>query len=228
MKDQLTNQFSITPNCVTFDPFLKAGDTRIYAALRSHRDEETKEPVYPAKLTIAKRLKCSEDTVARAIARLICRGHISYTKGNSMWPNRYQFTDNYTEDTSSNATILDAGKRVNSRKLEQTLPAQMRHQPESLNHNHNPEESLRLYHGGDLASVIEDGSIRIKTHSGEWVNYGGGDDAGFSFGELRGIEAKNAGLMRYASKSRTIPSLPTESENPNSHHFPTPALRQSK
>jgi hypothetical protein len=90
--------------------------------------------------------------------------------------------------------------------------APMRLQSESGNHIYKPEGKLRLFHGDDIASVFEDGNIRIKTYRGQWVNYGGHDDEGFRFGDLRGRAAKDEALACYASASKAdrVFLLPTD------------------
>ncbi len=216
MERKATNQFTITPNQVIFDPLLQAGDTRIYAALRSYRNEDKKESVFPSKATIAAKLGCSEDTIARAIERLTGRGHVSYVKGVRGYTNRYQFRDDYRKEyIYSPAGIIAANIRVDGRTDEVKSSAPAQHQPEPSNQNNKPERSPFLFHGKDKAFVVDDGSIRIKTHSGQWVDYGGGDDANFRFGGLQGVEARKAAIKHFCGKTATLSSLPTSEECPN-------------
>ncbi|MDD5760361.1 MAG: helix-turn-helix domain-containing protein [Desulfobulbaceae bacterium] len=196
------NQFTMTPNEVVFDVSLGLGDRAIYLALRSYRNEKTQVPVYPSKATIAKRLGCSPDTVDRAIKRLEKSGHISHKKGCSGFANAYQFRDNKYEHTRTDAAIPDALERRPTRSHAEEIMAHKRLQPESYNHNYKPESGRCLFHGKDLASVMPNGEIRIKTHTGQWVDYGGGDEEIFCFGNLRGTAARQAAIAYFKDKPR--------------------------
>ena len=93
--------------------------------------------------------------------------------------------------------MSDALERLGERGDARKIGAPVQHKPDPLNQTHKPE-ALRLYHRNDLASVTNDGNIRIRIHTGQWVDCGGGDDDGFRFGNLRGAEARKAAIQRYA------------------------------
>lgn len=234
MSSKNTNQFALVPDQVTFDPYLDARDTNTYSALRSYRNEETKEPVYPSMATIAKRLGCDQDTIARSIKRLVERGHLTYEKGRRGRSNRYQFKDDYTlEDSRTCAGTIGACKRVDSLTDAEKLPAPARPQPELSNHNQKPGRSFRLFYDNDPCSVKTDGTIWIITTNG-WMLWSGHYVEAFRFGSSTGEdalrEAKKRFCMGYGSnvgKSDTLSSLPTSEEDFDSSSSDNPALSQS-
>jgi len=216
-----TQPFVKIPSTVVFAEELLPMDIRVYLALRSYRKERISSTVWPSRKTLAKRLKCSVITIDRSIKRLCAIGCLGYIKGSENRTNIYQF---YKLFVKTDSIMCDAIPATPMRLISviddgyttsPTLP-----KPESSNQNHKPEYSLRLYHGKDIASVGSDGSIRIQAHHGGWVNYGGGDEGSFRFGELQGSEARKAAVRRFAVKPDTILSLPT-SEQSSSSSRPT-------
>ena len=188
------NTFVMIPESLGFNVKLQHIDIRVYFALRSYRNETKKSRVYPSRSTLAKRIGCHLSTIHRSIKRLEALGYIEHRRGTKGRPNSYQFL---IDDSSTDAIMSDALERLGERRDAGRIGAPVQHEPDPLNQTHKPE-ALRLYHRNDLASVADDGHIRIRIHTGQWVDYGGGDDDGFCFGNLHGPEARKAAIQRYA------------------------------
>lgn len=219
-------QFVKAPIELIMDANLRDRDIRIYLALRSYRKERERGDVWPSRATIARRIRCSTDSIDRSITRLVNEGYISYIKGRKGRANIYQFSD---RDGRSGAAILPADQRLDTSSLNEEVAAAVRHQSESVNQKYKPEKALRLFHGKDICSVADDGSIRIKVSRNLWVDWSGHDAGIFSFGEFRGEEARKEAIRRYATssslnqfKSDTVDSLPTNGEDSNSSRSQRP------
>lgn len=184
------------PESVVFHPSLQHIDIRLYGALRSYRNESTKSRVFPSQSTLAKRIGCCRVTVHRSIKRLEALGFIEHRRGRNGQTSKYQFLT----DSNTDATLAVALERLDSIKEATRVGTPVKHKPEPVNQNHKPEKAPRLYYGNDLASVLADGSIRLRIHTGAWVDYGGGDDDGFRFGDLRGVDARRAAVKRYSGQ----------------------------
>lgn len=83
----------------------------------------------------------------------------------------------------------------------------MGHQPDTKNQNQEPEGRRKLFHRSDLCTLDGSGHVRILTHRGEWLPYGGGDDDGFRYGNLVGTEARRA--AEADAKGAPIPRVGT-------------------
>ena len=196
--NKVREPFVIAPTALVRDRNLPGGwDVRVYLEIRSYYSEEGQQPAFPSRATIAKNIGCSTDTVDRAIKRLVKTGHLLKQSGRTRHSNRYQFPFRLSWNSRTGADMVAAGEQTGSRSDAEGVAAQERHQPESYNQRYKPERTLRLYHGSDVASVMEDRTIRIQTLQG-WVNYGGGDDAPFRFGSLLGKDALDAALKKFA------------------------------
>ena len=191
----MEDQFVMLPITVLFDERLKMNDKVVYSALRSYRNESKGGVVYPSRATIAKKLNCSTDTIDRSIKRLVKYEHLSYTKGSKGRANTYRFLD---KNSRKGAAIQASSSRQHDRLDAATDIAVVRPQPEPENQNHKSKNVL--YHGNDSCFVQPDGAIKIKTHNNQYVDYGGGDDERFHFGNLHGYEARKAALTYYADK----------------------------
>lgn len=182
---------------------LKPTDIWVYLALRSHYDETKQLPVFPSRKRLSELVGCSVDTIDRSVKRLTKNGFVTLESGHSGLSNRYQFVDRKpNNDSRTRAATGYATTQRDTSNDEQKVAAFVQHQSDLSNQNHQTQKTLRLYHGSDLASVQENGEIRIRTHTGSWVDYPGGDDDRFRFGGLYGKSAKNAALAAY-SKNRS-------------------------
>lgn len=171
---------------------IKHVDVRVYGEIRSHCHEKTKRPAFPSRRTIANKIGCSVDTVDRSLKRLVSTGLIFRKTGFRGRANQYHFLSGREPELDMRPS---GGKSANE------LAATVSPQSEIENQSYKSELRNRLYHGKDLASVMCDGSIRIKTHSGQWVDYSGNDDEAFRFGVLRGSAARRAALKRFQTNS---------------------------
>lgn len=201
-------RFVKVPRRLIRDKQIMNTDVRVYAEIRSYINERHPVPVFPSRATIASNIGCTADTVDRSIKRLTVGGYITHEKGRRGHSNRYQFTDNFSVGSRTEAATSPAPMRPSVSIGAANLAEPMRHQGEVSNKTNKQEGSLRLFHGGDLCSIKEDGSIYAQAHHGQWLLYSGGDDDKFHFGSLHGIEAKKAAVARYSGKK-------LESINPN-------------
>lgn len=190
------NQFVMIPKNLGFNLNLQHVDIRVYFALRSYRDESRKSTVYPARSTLAKRIGCHPATIDRSIKRLEALGFIKHDRGRNGRANTYHFLTDSSTHAAMAVALVQLGKRTDA----EDMAAPVHPHPEPKNQTQKPE-AVRLYHRSDLAIVSADGSIRIRTHTGAWVDYGGGDDDGFRFGDLRGVEARRAAVKRYSGQT---------------------------
>ncbi len=180
---------------VLHNKHLQAIDIRVYAELRSHYNETKQLPVFPSQSTIALSIGCSVDTVGRSTKRLIKERCLIVERGKRHFSNRYSFP---LLRHRINADTVPAYERVATGMDAVSESAPLRHQLERYNQKHETEKPLRLYHGSDIASVMENGNIRIATQQG-WREYSGGDEDAFIFGHLRGTEARLAAVKKYGS-----------------------------
>lgn len=187
---QKKNSYVKLPYVVLADLSLKPVEVRVYAAIRSYRNEKTKGRAFPSRQTIASLIGCSKATVARSIRSLKQKDYIEWQKGGSKFANTYSFRETSHEYVGAKAAQLGINDAP-------TVGARMIPQSDTYNHKHKPEKTLRLFHGKDLASVMEDGLIRIKSYSNSWVDWSGGDVEAFRFDELFGDEARKAALKHF-------------------------------
>lgn len=235
MKTGKKGQFVMIPNRVIFDPCLSSIDVRVYGCLRAHRTEKKKNSVFPSKSTLAKMLDCSVATIERAIKRLVQQGHLSYEKGFTGRSNTYQFKEySLTGHTLKNEGVAASALQADTSNYDVAIPAKMMHQPESFNHNHKPERGTPLFYGRDRAYLEPNGSVTLKSPSGERTQWSGYKSEDFAFGTLRGEEALKAARRRYAcpsdpngGNSGTLPLLPTSEEDFGSSRPTSPLFNNS-
>lgn len=205
-------QFAPVPTAFIRDPNFTHLEKVIYAVIRSFGEEGVPGSTFPSRRIIAVNASCSISSVARAIKKLRAAGRLTYISGHSDKANTYEFPNleplggSVTGDTTLGSGVILGGV------IEDTaLISQVTHHPEPSTKNYNQEGSLRLFHGGDICSVKENGTINILTRNGDWVLYPGGDDDLFRFGKLNGTEAKKAALVRFCvNKKREPPPSPSE------------------
>lgn len=229
-----TLQFVRTPPEIIFHERLSPIDVRIYEALRSYRREDKRSTVWPARITIAERLRCSLSTVDRSIKALCSIGCISYIPGMKGRSNRYQFHDEMLYPHRINPDTISPSLALSDSVTHAgSAASSMTPQPESDNQNNKPRKRWHFRHRRDVAHVKEDGSIIIKTPMG-WKLYGGGDEEGFKYGPLNGTEARRAAeidaKMKYSLEENhggMVSALPTNGEASEPNRSTTPPFNNS-
>ncbi len=192
----MEDQFVMLPITVLFDGRLKMNDKVVYSALRSYRDESKGNAVYPSRATVAEKLNCSTDTIDRSVKRLVKHEHLSYIRGSKGRANTYQFLDRHSRKM---ATMQASSSQPPDRLDAATNVAEVRPQPESGNHNKKPYAHT-LFHGNETSYFTSSGSIKIINFDGRHLDYSGGDDERFRFGNLHGIEALKAARANHAKR----------------------------
>ena len=188
------NGFIKAPKALVFDSILSATDKLVYLAIRSHKNEKSRNRVFPSIGRLCKLTHCSKSTITRSVKRLKEAGHINYVSGRRGRSNEYTFTSPI--GSLMNTDGISHAQHIGS----STTP-----QSESVKKsNEGAPPYSKLFHGGDRVFLEVDESITILSSiSGERLSYPGGDDASFRFGHLRGVEALNA--ARAQSKQRNAP-----------------------
>lgn len=181
----MTKPFTKIPNHILFNPDLKPSEKMVYAAIRSFSDGKTAKNAFPSREKVASKLNIDPRTVDRAKRALRAAGVLNWKKGGKSTSNRYDFMED-----SETPVSHQHDKSVLS------TPTKMSHYQEPDTKNYLPRGAL--FHRSDKCWVKEDG-IRIKTHTGEWMDYGGGDDEGFRYGNLIGKKALEAAIKRFRS-----------------------------
>lgn len=192
-------QFTKVPTdiirCLKFTPMEKT----VYAVIRSFGTEGDPNSTYPSRKTIAAATPCSISTVVRAIKKLEGSGRMAHARGCTGKCNTYQFFDPASGVDSVTQDTMDDSSMTPPSTVGDISPASPRtHYPEPYTKNHKPEKPVRLFHRSELCSVTGE-TIKIQTPSGEWLSYGGGDEEGFRFKNLRGTEARKAAISYFSS-----------------------------
>lgn len=188
MDDGIHNKkFVKVPLCVLMDKYLSKTAIVIFCGIRSFGDYGDGSNCYPSQNTLAKRLHTSTSTIKRAIQVLKGRGHVKWVSGKRGRANEYTFCDQGSPMSDTRFTHARlSGSRLNHHR-----------EPDTEKHYQGGRKKRVLYHGGDRCFINEDGDIRIFSNAGAWVDYGGGDDDAFTFGDIHGVNAKHAAISHF-------------------------------
>lgn len=197
-------QFTKVPTDITRSLKFTPMEKTVYSVIRSFGTEGDPSSTFPSRRTIAAATPCSISTVVRAIKKLEDSGRMTHVRGCTGKCNTYQFFDPVSgADGATHDTIYDSSMTPSS-IVGDTSPASSRtHYPEPYTKNHKPERRARLFHRSELCSVTGE-TIKIHTPSGEWLPYGGGDEEGFRFKNLRGTEARKAAISYFSGNGPGI------------------------
>lgn len=215
------HRFTMVPDAVWTDPRLSGTDLLVYVALRAHFNERDREGVFPSQESLAVLARCSLSTVKRSLHHLRALGHLRVRSTSTGSVCRYGFPQGFTRDPVGGSpmtypwfTGAPGGRSPVSYKQE------------PMNHNQEPEGGrAQLFHRSDRCVIAESGRIRILTHAGTWMNYGGGDDEGFRYGSLVGTDARRAAEAD-AVRARGAPLCTTPRETKPTEGMPAP-LREN-
>lgn len=181
MDHRVCKSYAKTPIKVLSASDLSPMDKFVYGVLDSFSDGKTGESCFPSYTAIANRAKVSVSTVKVSIKRLRNSGYLSWIRGKKGMANLYLLLATY------GPSVTHGGVTSNLK-----IGSRMTYHQEPTTKNYDPPVRDVLFHGNDRCFVKDDGSIRIHNRNGEWVDYGGGDEGAFRFGELRGAEARRA------------------------------------
>ena len=157
----------------------------IYTVIRSFVNEKTGKDCYPSQLVIAQKSGKSISTVKRAKRKLKETHHLSWVRGRKGRANVYSFSD-----IGSPLTLPAVTNEQGPGPYATT-------QQEPLNKKHYQGKNITLLHR-ELKCFVKGGEILISNWDGRQVKYGGGDDEGFEFGQLKGAEARRAAEKHFS------------------------------
>ena len=208
------------PVALLKDTRLSSTDIRVYGVLRSFGNEAKNQPSFPSCKKVQSLAHCSKSTVLRSIKKLCSAGWIDYKRGRTGRSNEYRFLHG-SKKNAVEATELVTSVDQSCITHGHEQASRMDPQLEFNNQTNQPFGRIRLFHGDDFAFVQPNGDIRIKTHNERWVDYGGGDDDRFRFGEYTGREARMRAVAHFSNhcKLDKLQSLPTKIKSLDTSRF---------
>ncbi len=186
--------YSVVPNWSYDDSWDYKMKTVFHHLLR-FRNNKTGQ-CNPSQETLAKKIGMSKPTVERQIRKLKASGWIRTTRTRYSCQYSFPFLD------SSPMTNLDSEESSEAElgfvTSDGSRPSQ---EMDKQSEEKKNIEQERLFYDGHKCTALKSGVLMIQHDGNRWIAYRGENDDLFSFGNLRGVEAKDAYLQLDSSQS---------------------------